>query len=99
MLEIFTEEKLAKWSLISVIPYYYAPKKHLFIKPTTTKDVLKYFDIEEIVYKPRPSYEFYAKYKKILAQFKKEVNNKISNDNAKFTGFLMMGMEAMKDEK
>lgn len=99
VVDILTEEKLAKWSLISVIPYYYAPKKHIFIKPTTTKNVLTYFEIEEIVYKPRPSYEFYAKYKKILAQFKKEVNNKLSNDNAKFTGFLMMGMEAMKDEK
>jgi len=99
VLDILTEEKLAKWSLISVIPYYYAPKKNLFIKPTTTKNVLTYFDIEEIVYKPRPSYEFYTKYKKILAQFKKEVNKKLSNDNAKFTGFLMMGMEPMKDEK
>ena len=81
ILDILTEEKLAKWSLISVIPYYYAPKKNLFIKPTTTKNVLTYFDIEEVVYKPRPSYEFYAKYKKILAQFKKEVNKKLSNDN------------------
>jgi hypothetical protein len=98
VLEILTEEKLAKWSLISVIPYYFAPKKHIFIKPTTTKNVLIYFAIEEIVYKPRPSYEFYRDYKKILAGFKKEVNKKLSNDNAKFTGFLMMGMEAMKDE-
>jgi hypothetical protein len=98
ILDILTEEKLAKWSLISVIPYYYAPKKHIFIKPTTTKDILNYFDIEEIVYKPRPSYVFYAKYKKILTQFKKEVNKKLSNDNAKFTGFLMMGMEALKVE-
>lgn len=98
ILDILTEEKLAKWSLISIIPYYYAPKKNLFIKPTTTKNVLSYFEIDEIVYKPRPSYTFYVKYKKILAQFKKEVNRKLSNDNAKFTGFLMMGIEAMKDE-
>jgi len=98
ILDVLTEEKLAKWSLISVIPYYYAPKKHIFIKPTTTKDILNYFDIEEIVYKPRPSYVFYAEYKKILTQFKKEVNKKLSNDNAKFTGFLMMGMEALKVE-
>ena len=98
MLEILVEEKLAKWSLISVIPYYYAPKRHFFIKPTTTKNVLTYFEIDEIVYKPRPSYEFYAKYKKILIQFKKEVNKKLSNDNAKFTGFLMMGAEAFTSE-
>ena len=93
MLDILTEEKLAKWSLISVIPYYYAPKKHFFIKPTTTKNVLKYFEIEDMVYKPRPSYAFYMAYKKILTQFKKEVDKKLGNDNAKFTGFLMMGME------
>jgi len=98
VLDILSQEKLAKWSIISVIPYYYAPKKHIFIKPTTTKNVLKYFEIEEIVYKPRPSYEFYAKYKKILAQFKKEVARKLSKDNAKFTGFLMMGMEAMGED-
>ena len=98
VLDILIEEKLAKWSLISVIPYYYAPKKHIFIKPTTTKNVLKYFDIEEIIYKPRPSYTFYRDYKKLLTGFKKEVNKKLANDNAKFTGFLMMGMEAMGDK-
>ena len=98
VLDILSQEKLAKWSIISVIPYYYAPKKHIFIKPTTTKNVLKYFEIDNIVYKPRPSYEFYAKYKKVLAQFKKEVTKKLSNDNAKFTGFLMMGIEAMGED-
>ena len=97
VLDILTEEKLAKWSLISAIPYYYAPKKEVFIKPTTTKNVLKYFEIGELVYKPRPSYDFYSSYKKILKQFKKEVNKKLTNDNAKFTGFLMMGMEAMRE--
>ena len=96
VLDILIEEKLAKWSLISVIPYYYAPKKHFFIKPTTTKNVLRYFEIEELVYKPRPSYAFYAKYKKILASFKKEVSKKLTDNNAKFTGFLMMGMEEMQ---
>lgn len=59
------------------------------------KNILKYFEIEDIVYKPRPSYEFYRKYKKILKQFKKEVNKNLGDNNAKFTGFLMMGMEAM----
>jgi len=93
MLDILIEEKLAKWSLISVIPYYFAPKKHFFIKPTTTKDILKYFEIDDITYKPRPSYEFYRDYTKMLKTFKKEVNKKLGDNNAKFTGFLMMGME------
>ncbi len=97
MLDILTEEKQAKWTLISVIPYYYAPKKHFFIKPTTTKNILKYFDIEEIVYKPRPSYDFYRDYSKLLKTFKKEVHKKLGDNNAKFTGFLMMGMEDIGD--
>jgi len=49
--------------------------------------------IEEIVYKPRPSYEFYRNYAKLLKTFKKEVDKKLGDNNAKFTGFLMMGME------
>jgi len=97
VLEVLERDKLAKWSLISVIPYYYAPKKEFFIKPTTTKNILKYFKIEEIIYKPRPSYEFYSTYKKILKQFKKEVNKKLGDNNAKFTGFLMMTMEAINE--
>ena len=94
MLDILVEEKQAKRSLISVIPYYFSPKKHFFIKPTTTKNILKYFEVEEIVYKPRPSYEFYRDYTKMLKTFKKEVNKNLGDNNAKFTGFLMMGMEA-----
>lgn len=99
MLDIFIEEKQAKWSLISVIPYYFAPKKHFFIKPTTTKNILKYFEVEDIVYKPRPSYAFYRDYTKLLKTFKKEVDKKLGDNNAKFTGFLMMGMEEMEDGK
>ncbi len=93
MLDILVEEKQAKWSLISVIPYYFSPKKHFFIKPTTTKNILKYFEVEDMVYKPRPSYEFYRDYTKMLNTFKKEVNKKLGDNNAKFTGFLMMGIE------
>jgi len=97
VLDILTEEKLAKWSLISVIPYYFAPKKHIFIKPTTTKNVLIYFNIEELVYKPRPSYAFYRNYKKVINSMKKDVNKKLTDNNAKFTGFLMMGMDAVPE--
>lgn len=98
VLDILIEEKLAKWSLISVIPYYYAPKKHFFIKPTTTKNILAYFEVEDLVYKPRPSYKFYRDYTKVLRALKKVVSNKLTDNNAKFTGFLMMGVDAMKDE-
>ena len=38
-------------------------------------------------------------YTKLLKTFKKEVDKKLGDNNAKFTGFLMMGMEEMKDEE
>ena len=95
MLEVLVAKKLARWSLISVIPYYYTPDVELFVKPTTTKGIINYFEIKDIVYKPRPSYEFYTKYKEIIEELKYHVNPSLRDDNAKFTGFLMMGMQAM----
>lgn len=92
LVEVLVHNKLAKWSLVSLIPYYFYREKEFFIKPTTTKNVIKYFEIEDLVYKPRPSYEFYSAYKKVLNKMKKEVKLN-SKDNAAFTGFLMMSME------
>ena len=92
MLEVLSPRKLAKWSIISLFPYYYRRDKELFIKPTTTKDVIKYFEIEDLVYKPKPSYEFYSRYKEKIDWMKTKVDKRLGEDNAGFTGFLMMGM-------
>lgn len=81
--------KLAKWSLISALPYYYAPTENWFIKPNTTKAILKHFEVEDLVYKPRPSYEFYRDYSGLLDQMKDMADPKLGGNNAAFTGFLM----------
>lgn len=91
MVEILAPKGLAKWSIITLIPYYFYPTKEFFIKPTTTKNTLKYFEIENLVYKPKPTFEFYDEYKKVLNSMKKEVSKKLTDDNAGFTGFLRMG--------
>jgi len=94
VVEILSFYTLAKWSIVTLIPYYFYRDKEFFIKPTTTKNVIKFFEIEGLVYKPRPSYEFYVQYTKVLEGMKAEVSKKISpHDNAGFTGFLMMAME------
>ncbi len=62
LLNQLTPLKLAKWTLISLFPVYYAPTTHWFIKPNTTKAILSYFEVTELVYKPRPSYGFYREY-------------------------------------
>lgn len=84
--------KLAKWSLMSILPFYYAPTERWFIKPNTTKSILKYFEVGDLVYKPRPSYEFYHDYSAFLDELKDRTDERLSPNNAAFTGFLMMSL-------
>lgn len=93
LVDILSIYKLAKWSIVTLIPYYYARDKEFFIKPTTTKDIIKFFEIEGLTYKPRPTYEFYVRYTQILKEMKSQVSPLIGEDNAGFTGFLMMAMK------
>lgn len=93
LVEVLSIYKLAKWSIVTLIPYYYARDKEFFIKPTTTKDIIKFFEINGLEYKPKPTYEFYVRYTQILQEMKLQVRPMISQDNAGFTGFLMMAMK------
>ena len=90
MVSILATEKLAKWSIISIIPAYYKPTKEVFVKPTTAKGILNHFNIEDPIYKPLPSWDFYKKYRKMINEAKKEVDPSLSPSNAAFSGFLMM---------
>lgn len=93
MLGVLVEGKLGKWSLMTIIPVYYYPNKEIFVKPTTTKNIIRVFELEGVVYKPRPSYEFYVKYKVHIEAMKQYVNDLCRPNNPAFTGFLMMVME------
>ena len=93
ILEQLVRLKLGRWSLISAIPYYYNMTENWFIKPNTTKMILKYFEMDkELVYKPRPSFEFYQDYSEFLTNLRDECDPKLSKSNAAFTGFLMMSI-------
>lgn len=93
MLDILTVYKLAKWTLITVFRCYYYPQTDLLFKPTTVKNIINYFELEGLVYKPRPSYEFFIKYRDTINEMKKHVNPNFYKSNAHFSGFLMMAME------
>ena len=93
MVSILATEKLAKWSIVSIIPAYYKPAKEVFVKPTTAKGILKHFNIEDPSYKPLPSWDFYKKYRKLMNDAKKEVDPSLSPSNAAFSGFLMMALK------
>ncbi|MDC7239379.1 MAG: hypothetical protein PQJ50_03365 [Spirochaetales bacterium] len=93
MLDVLTMGKLAKWTLMTVVPAYLRPDREIFIKPTTCRGVLKTFEVTDLVYKPRPYYEFYSRYRELINEMKSRVDSSLSPSNAAFSGFLMMSLE------
>ena len=93
MLSLLREHKLAKWSLISALPLYYRPNEDVFVKPTTAKGVIEYFELEGLQYKPQPTWEFYVAYRDAILKMKNKTSESLSPNNAAFTGFLMMTMK------
>ena len=90
MLAILRQYKLAKWAIISVVPFYFAPTLEAFVKPTTAKGIVTFLEVENLVYDPLPSWEFYNGYRKLIAEIKKQVAPSLAPNNAALTGFLMM---------
>ena len=92
VLGMLSHHKLAKWAIISVVPFYFSPHKEAFVKPTIAKGILAYLEIDDLIYKPTPSWSFYQGYQKLLAEIKKEVLPTLSPNNAALTGFMMMSL-------
>ncbi|MFZ5944816.1 MAG: hypothetical protein ACOYVD_11940 [Bacillota bacterium] len=93
MTDLLSEYKLAKWPLLTVCPAYYRPNVEVFIKPTTVKGVIEYFELEGLKYSPKPTFEFYWAYREQINKIKKEVDVSLQYENAAFCGFLMMSIE------
>jgi len=94
-LKVLKSGKMAKWSLITVAPVYLFPQKEVFVKPTTAKNIITFFEVENLTYKPQPSYEFYIAFRDLINDMKCRVDKSLSPSNPAFTGFLMMSMEAL----
>ena len=94
MVEILKTGKLAKWSLVTILPNYYHPDEEVFVKPTTTKGVIAHFELENLEYKPTPTWEFYQAYKKTILEMKGNIDESLAPNNAAFCGFLMMSLES-----
>ncbi|MCZ6617602.1 MAG: hypothetical protein O7E57_05675 [Gammaproteobacteria bacterium] len=90
VVDVLSDGKLAKWSIVTICLLQYHPQREVFVKPTTTKNVIRQFELENLVYHPRPNWEFYEGYRNAIEQMKAQVNPALSPNNAAFTGFLMM---------
>lgn len=89
IITILQREKMAKWPLLTIIPYYYRPSQEIFVKPTTVKAILASYEFDNIQYRPLPSYAFYQAFKTQILAMKQQVSPSIGEDSAAFTWFLM----------
>ena len=92
ILGMLSHHKIAKWPLVSAVPYYFAPTRDAFVKPTTAKGIIKYLEVGDLHYQSMPSWEFYSGYLKLLGRVKQEVNPSLSSNYAAISGFLMVSM-------
>jgi hypothetical protein len=90
ILDLLKARKLAKWSLMTVCPTYFHPQRDVFIKPTTVRGVIEYFELENLQYKPTPSWAFYEAYRSIFHEMKSKVDKSLSPTSPAFSGFLFM---------
>lgn len=92
MRDILNMEKLGKWPLMTIIPVYFNPEFEVFVKPTTVKGIIEFLHLP-LTYKPTPTWEFYSEYREIFNDLKTKVSPLLSQNNAAFSGFLMMSMD------
>ena len=89
IVDLLARYKLARWSLVSAVPFYFAPLKEVFVKPTTAKRIVARLDMEDLHYHARPDWAFYDGYRKLILDVKKHVDPSLTPHNAATTGFLM----------
>jgi hypothetical protein len=94
ILDVLKSGKLAKWSLMTICQAYFRPQFDVFIKPTTAKGVIEYFELKNLQYKPTPSWSFYDDYRAVINEMKSKVDSSLSPSSAAFSGFLMITMES-----
>ena len=92
IVDLLERYKLARWTLVSAVPFYFAPAKEAFVKPSTARRIVAFLDMEELRYNPRPDWEFYVGYRKLVLDIKKKVDPSLTPNNAATTGFLMATM-------
>ena len=92
MVELLIPYKLAKWSIMSAMPFYFSPRREAFVKPTTAKKIIEFLEVKDLIYSPTPSWVFYIGYRKLVMEIKKHVHRSLSPNSAALTGFLMISI-------
>ena len=90
LLDLLKSRKLAKWSLMTVCQTYFHPQHAAFVKPTTVKGIIQYFELTDLQYKPTPTWDFYRAYRSTLDEMKSKVDTSLSPTNVAFSWFLLL---------
>ncbi len=99
MSQILKTYQLAKWTILTVVPYYLKPNEEVFIKPTTVKGIIAYLEIDDIKYSPNANYEFYKAYRDYIVEMKTRVDPSLQVDNAAFSAFFMIFLEGHETDE
>lgn len=92
--DFLAEGKMAKWTLVTVFPYYMNPEQEAFVKPTTAKEIIRFYELEIPPYRARPYWDFYISFRDSLKEMMVQVHPLLGPDMAAFSAFLMMGSGA-----
>jgi hypothetical protein len=89
---LLARHKLARWSIVSAVPFYLNPTREVFVKPTTAKKIVSVLEIDELHYHPRPDWAFYDGYRKLILEAGKHLDPTLTPNNAAITGLLMFSL-------
>jgi hypothetical protein len=90
ILRLLKSRKLAKWSLMTVCQTYFHPQRDVLVKPNTVKGIIQYFELNNLQYKPTPSWEFYDAYRSAVHDMKSKVDRSLAPTNPAFSWFLLL---------
>ncbi|MCH4888207.1 hypothetical protein EZV73_11520 [Acidaminobacter sp. JC074] len=89
MVFVMQPYKVAKWPILTVLKAYLNLDGDIFIKPTTVKMILGYFEAD-FKYTSKPNYDFYKTYRAFINDIKSQASPGVKPNNPAFSGFLMM---------
>lgn len=92
IVEFLARYKLARWSIVSAVPFYLAPKREVFVKPTTAKQIIELLEVDSLDYRSRPDWAFYDGYRRLVTGIGKELDPSLTANNAAITGLLMVSL-------
>ena len=92
IVDLLAHYKLARWSVVSAAPFYFAPAKEAFVKPSTARRIVSFLEVEDLRYHPRPDWAFYSGYRRLILDIKAQVDPSLTPNNAATTGFLMVSL-------